>query len=111
MTKALLRHCNRRLILDTDPLMTAVWADMLLGKRDPWFDDFTATADLYLLLDIDAPFVEDGVRFFGDPEARRRFFDLSLAELERRDLSYAVIGGPVEERFDRALVAIAAAGL
>ena len=43
------------LILDTDPLMTAVWADMLFGKRDPWFDTWTGTADLYLLLDIDLP--------------------------------------------------------
>jgi hypothetical protein len=37
-------------ILDTDPLMSAVWADMLFGRRDPWFDEWRGYADLYLLV-------------------------------------------------------------
>jgi len=111
LTQALLRQCNRRLFLDTDPMMTAAWADMLFDRRDPWFDAFSGTADLYLLLDIDMPWVDDGTRFFGDDGRRRRFFDLSLAELERRGLNYRIIGGPPEQRFERALAAIADAGL
>jgi NadR type nicotinamide-nucleotide adenylyltransferase len=111
MTQALLRQCNRRLILDTDPLMTAAWADMLFERRDPWFDAFQDTADLYLLLDIDLPWVDDGTRFFGDDDRRRRFFDLSRAELERRGLTYRIVGGPPEQRFARALEAIADTGL
>ena len=111
MVRAARRQCNRRLILDTDALMTAAWADMLFGRRDPWFEDFTDTADLYLLLDIDLPWIDDGTRFFGGETERLRFFDLSRAELERRGLPYAVIGGPPEERFARALEAIARAGL
>lgn len=111
MTQALLRQCNQRLVLDTDPLMSAVWADMLFNRRDPWFDAFQDTADLYLLLDIDLPWVDDGTRFFGEDDRRRRFFDLSRAELERRGLEYRVIGGPPEARFERALDAIAEAGL
>jgi len=111
VTRAALRRCNRRLILDTDPLMTAAWADMLFDRRDPWFDAFTDTADLYLLLDTDLPWVDDGTRFFGDADRRRRFLHLSRAELDRRGLPYAVVGGPREERLARALAAIAAAGL
>jgi len=111
MTRALLRQCNQRLVLDTDPLMSAVWADMLFGRRDPWFDAFQDTADLYLLLDIDMPWIDDGTRFFGDEERRRRFFDLSRAELDRRGLNYRVIGGPPEARFERAIEAIAEVGL
>ena len=111
LTEAALRQCHGRLILDTDPLMTASWAEMLFGRRDPWFDCFDRTADLYLLLDIDLPWVDDGTRFFGGAASRRRFFDLSRAELDRRGLPYAVIGGPAEERFQRALAAITAAGL
>jgi HTH-type transcriptional regulator, transcriptional repressor of NAD biosynthesis genes len=111
MTRALMRQCNVRLILDTDPVMTAVWADMLFERRDPWFDEFDETADLYLLLDIDVPWVDDGTRFFGDDARRRRFLDLSRAELERRGLTYRVIGGDREERLARALAAIGEAGL
>jgi HTH-type transcriptional repressor of NAD biosynthesis genes len=111
MTRALLRQCNKRLILDTDPIMTAAWATMLFEQRDPWFDRFDETADLYLLLDIDMPWVDDGTRFFGDEGRRRRFFDLSRDELERRGLPYAVIGGDAEERFRRSVEAIEKAGL
>lgn len=98
------------LILDTDPLMTAVWADMLFGVRDPWFDAWQGTADLYLLFDIDLPWVEDGTRLFGTAEARQRFFDLSKAELERRRLPWALVSGTGEARLRSALVAIDAAG-
>ncbi|WP_294330298.1 ATP-binding protein [uncultured Sphingomonas sp.] len=96
------------LILDTDPLMTAVWADMLFGTRDPWFDAWDNTADLYLLFDIDLPWVADGTRLFGTAEARRRFFDLSRAELERRGVRWARVRGEGEARYASAMAAIQA---
>ena len=111
MTQAALREVNGILILDTDPLMTAVWADMLFGTRDPWFNAWQGTADLYLLLDIDLPWIDDGTRFFGTPELRQRFFDWSRAELERRGVPWVLVGGQGEARFANALAAIAAAGL
>jgi NadR type nicotinamide-nucleotide adenylyltransferase len=94
------------LVLDTDPLMTAVWADMLFGTRDPWFDEWQGTADLYLLFDIDLPWVADGTRLFGSPEARQRFFDLSKAELERRGVRWALVSDADEARWDSVLRAI-----
>lgn len=111
MTLSLKRRCNRRLIVDTDPLMTAVWADMLFGTRDTWFDRWDAPADLYLLLDLDLPWIDDGTRLFGTAAARARFFALSRVELERRGVRWALVGGTGEARFANALAAIAAAGL
>jgi NadR type nicotinamide-nucleotide adenylyltransferase len=111
MTASLRRRCNRRLILDTDPLMTAVWSDMLLGTRDLWFDAWENTADLYLLLDLDLPWVDDGTRMFGRVGDRQRFFDLCRYELDRRQVRWALIGGQGEDRFANALAAIEAAGL
>ena len=93
-------------ITDTDALMTAVWADMMLGRRDPWFDAFEGTADLYLLLDIDLPFVDDGLRIYGDPVERQRFFDMCKAELERRGVPWALVTGTGEARLETALAAI-----
>lgn len=111
MTRALARQCNRRLILDTDPLMTAAWAVMLHGRRDPWFDAWDNLADLYLVLDIDLPWVDDGTRMFGTGDARRRFRDVAIDELERRGLRWAWVRGEGEARFASALAAIEAAGL
>jgi len=57
------------------------------------------------------PWIDDGTRFFGDDGRRRRFFDLSRAELDRRGLNYRIIDGPPEARLERVIEAIAKAGL
>lgn len=110
MTRGAKQRCLRGggewLILDTDPVMTAVWADMMLGHRDVWFDRFTEAADVYLLFDIDLPWVDDGLRIYGDEEDRKHFFDLSKAELERRGVNWALISGDGEPRFEAAIEAI-----
>ena len=109
-TRDALARRPRALVLDTDPLMTAVWADMLFGERDPWFDRFDQLADFYLLFDVDLAWVPDGTRVFGDPAERQRFFDLSKAELDRRGVPYAQISGSGEARYQNALKAIEEAG-
>jgi NadR type nicotinamide-nucleotide adenylyltransferase len=96
-------------LFDTDPLITEVWAQMMFGQSDPWFADFAEYADLYLLLDIDLPFVDDGLRVYAAAEQRRHFFALCRAELEARGVPYALIRGEGEARFSAALEAIQAA--
>ena len=108
MTRSALRRCNRRLILDTDPLMTAAWADMLFGERDPWFAEWRGVADLYLLMDTDLPWRDDGTRLFGGVEERRRFQGVARAELERRGVRWVEVKGVGEARFEAALAAIEA---
>ena len=80
------------LILDTDPLMTAAWSEMLFGAAPDSLFDY-AKADLYLLFAPDVPWVEDGTRFFGTPEARARFAATAEAMLLRAGVPYARIGG------------------
>lgn len=93
-------------LFDTDPLITSVWAEMMFGARDVYFDAFDGFADLYLLLDIDLPFVDDGLRVYAKAEERQRFFDLCKAELNARAVPYAIIQGEGEARFTAALAAI-----
>ena len=61
-----------------------------------------------VLLDIDLPFVDDGLRVYAKAEERQHFFDLCKAELEERDVRFALIQGDGEERVRAALEAIAA---
>ena len=93
-------------IMDTDPLMSAVWADMMFARRDPWFDKWDNYADLYLLFDIDLPWEADGTRMFGGASDRRKFFDLSKRELERRGVRWAIVRGEGSKRYLNALEAI-----
>ncbi len=97
------------LIQDTDPLMTAAWSRMLFGRRDPALDAFVDVGDLYLLMDIDLPWVGDEVRMFPDREDQRRFFELCRDELERRGVPWVLIGGDGDQRFAAALKAITGA--
>ncbi len=106
MTVAAKSRAREWLVLDTDPVMTAVWADMMFGHHDAWFDRFADVADIYLLLDIDLPWIDDGLRIYGAAAVRERFFALSQAELERRGVNWATISGDGESRFDAALEAI-----
>ncbi len=106
MSRAARARARDWLILDTDPVMTAVWADMMHGRQDEWFARFDDYADIYLLLDIDLPWVNDGLRIYGDAADRQRFFDLCRNELERRNLKWVLVSGDGEERFERAFKAI-----
>ncbi|MDE2435705.1 MAG: ATP-binding protein [Sphingomonadales bacterium] len=85
------------LILDTDQLMTAAWAEMLFGEIPPALLAYPK-ADLYLLFDADVPWVEDGTRFFGEADSRRRFADLSEQVLVRTGVRFERIGGTWDER-------------
>jgi HTH-type transcriptional repressor of NAD biosynthesis genes len=101
--------CERRLIVDTDPLMTAAWCEMLLGRVPEALLAYPK-ADLYLLLEPDVEWVDDGTRFFGTPEARGRFDAACRAVLERAGVSWVSIGGTWEARFEAAVSAIEAHG-
>ena len=78
------RKANKILILDTDAIMTAVWADVLLGARPYDLDRIDDPADLYLLCDIDVPFEADAIRYFPDVAMRKKMFDQAKEELKKK---------------------------
>lgn len=100
------RRANRVLIEDTDPLLTAVWSDMLFGRRDPWFATFDDLADLYLLCDIDIPWEDDGTRYFPDAGDRARFARACESELKARGARHVTLAGPLEARLALAVEAV-----
>jgi NadR type nicotinamide-nucleotide adenylyltransferase len=106
MNEAADRKANRILILDTDPVMTAIWADVLLGNRPVDLDRVDDPADLYLLADVDVPFKADAIRFFPDQKTREEFFVRCRSELERRKLPFVTISGDREVRKRLAITAI-----
>lgn len=95
------------LILDTDPLMTAAWAEMLFGEVPPELLGY-AKADHYLLFTPDVPWRPDGTRLFGTPGQRERFAAVSEAILERAGVPYTRIAGDWETREIAARAALTA---
>lgn len=100
------RHASRVLIEDTDPVLTAVWSDVLAGGHDPWFDAYGDYPDLYLFCDIDLPWVKDEVRYFGDPAARRDFHLACERELVSRGVKFTRISGDPQTRLATAIAAV-----
>jgi nicotinamide riboside kinase len=83
---------------DADLLSTIIYARHYYGACPTWIEEewCMRRADLYLLLDIDLPWVADGIRDRGtEREAMQRLF---RDELERRQLRYEQIRGGGPER-------------
>lgn len=85
------------LLLDTDQLMTAAWAEMLFGEVPPALMAYPK-ADLYLLFEADVPWIDDGTRFFGKGPLRTRFAALAEEMLLRAEVPWRRIAGDWAER-------------
>lgn len=101
------RWCNRLLFADTDALTTAAWSQMLLGEIPAGLRGHPL-ADLYLLLEDDVPWMDDGTRLFGDPGARRSFFGMCERILVDAGARFVRVSGDSEERFHACLAAVEA---
>jgi NadR type nicotinamide-nucleotide adenylyltransferase len=98
------------LLLDTDPLMTAAWAEMLFGEAPDELLGYPK-AERYLLFLPDVPWVADSTRLFGTSEQRARFAAVAEAMLVRAGVPYDRIGGTWDERERKAVAAIDALGV
>ena len=97
------------LLLDTDLLSTVVYCRHYFGRAPDFLAQWAAVRrpDLYLLLDIDVPWVADGVRDRGDRRAEvQGAFVEALAEMAALDTPVSVVRGPWPQRRAQAIVAI-----
>lgn len=105
MIAAWKRWATRFLFADTDALMTAAWARMMLGTAP----DALLThprADLYLLLEPDVAWVDDGTRIYGADASRAKFAELCRAVLGEAGVRWVAIRGDWDARFDAAVAAV-----
>ena len=103
---SLARRANRVLLCDTDLWLTTIWSDVLFGKCPTWIAAEAARRkyDLYLLLDVDVPWVDDAQRYL--PHKRQEFFNRCHELLKRHRLPYQIIRGDWQQRFESARDAV-----
>jgi NadR type nicotinamide-nucleotide adenylyltransferase len=97
------RTANRLLICDTDAFATSIWHRRYLERISPEVEAIAANRryDIYLLTDVNIPFVQDGTR---DGEHIRHWMHkLFEAELKARGKPYALLSGLHEQRLARAI--------
>jgi NadR type nicotinamide-nucleotide adenylyltransferase len=95
------------LVLDTDLLSTVIYSRYYYGEVPAWIEraERARRAELYLLCDIDVPWVADGIR--DRPAKREEMFALFHEALLRRRTPFVRVRGSWEERWDIARTAIA----
>ena len=105
---ALASQANRVLFCDTDLITTTIWSDVLFNRCPAWIleEADRRSYDLYLLMDIDTPWVNDNQRFLGEPAQRRSFFERCKHELEIRNRPYVLIQGDWGARMKQAVEAV-----
>lgn len=102
-----LANNTKTLFVDTEAITTKVFMDMYLGPCEGLHSNIIEEHikgqefDLYLLLDIDVPWVDDGTRDF--PNHRESHLKALKSELESRGIKYVLISGDYEQRYKKAI--------
>jgi NadR type nicotinamide-nucleotide adenylyltransferase len=101
----LARHANRVLICDTDAFATHLWHWRYCGFFEPLLEldmQLMEIPDLYLLTDVNIPFVQDGVR--DGEHIRHEMHKKFIEELEKQPgAPWQLVSGSREERQKRAV--------
>lgn len=99
-------YAEKVLFTDTDALTTTIWSHFLYGTCAPEIEALADTQDydLYLLTDVDVPWVKDDVRYL--PNDRENFLALCEETLQREGKRYIKLSGNWEERFEKATQAV-----
>ncbi len=98
-------------VCDTDLVSTVLYTRHYYGPAPVWMEDAARArrGDLYLLCDVDLPWIPDGVR--DRPDARAAFHRLFAETLREFDCTVLGIGGAGDARLAAALGALNASGL
>ena len=98
------------LVLDTDLLSTVVYGRYYYDFSSVWLERtaLTRRADLYLLCDVDVPWIPDGIR--DQPMAREVMFGRFRDALDELGARTVVVRGDWDARWEIALAALGCDG-
>ena len=96
------------LFIDTDMYVMKVWAEFVFNKCHNWISNRIAerSYDLYLLCDIDLPWVKDALREYPDKKVRKKLFSLYKYLMANQSAPWHIISGNYKERLEKAIQVI-----
>jgi NadR type nicotinamide-nucleotide adenylyltransferase len=97
-----------KLFIDTDMYVMKVWSEYVFGECDFFILDTIAHRkyDLYLLCDIDLPWVKDDLREYPDEKPRKELFNMYKDLLINQNTPWTLISGNYQERLTAAIKAV-----
>ncbi len=95
-------------LLDTDMLVMKVWCEFVFEKCHHWILNQIVQRpyDLYLLCNIDLPWVKDELREYPDLTTREKLYHHYKDMLVNQSVPWVDISGQNEERLQKAISAI-----
>jgi len=96
------------LFVDTDMYVMKVWCEFVFGRCHQWILDRIAERKytLYLLCNIDLPWVKDDLREYPDIEQRLKLFNIYKDNMINQHIPWRIISGNHEERLRTAVDAV-----
>jgi NadR type nicotinamide-nucleotide adenylyltransferase len=93
------------LFIDTDMYVMKVWCEFVFNKCHNWILNRIAERpyDLYLLCDIDLPWVEDPLREYPDKNTRKKLYHFYKDLMVNQSRPWCNISGNYQERFEKAV--------
>jgi NadR type nicotinamide-nucleotide adenylyltransferase len=101
-----IKQSNKLLFCDTDLIVTQIWSEIYFNSCPEKVIQLNTSRkyDLFLLMNIDIPWEDDGTREF--PHLREWHFKRIKDELESRGLNYTLISGEGHQRLQNAIEAV-----
>ena len=95
------------LFIDTDQYVMKVWCEYVFNQCHTWILNRIVQhpCDLYLLCNIDLPWVKDELREYPDEQPRRRLYHMYKDLLINQRVPWVDISGNFDERFVKAVKA------
>ena len=96
------------LFIDTDMYVMKVWCEFVFEKCHHWILNRIAERkyDLYLLCNIDLPWVKDELREYPDLVSRQKLYCFYKDILVNQNVAWVDISGNYEERLEKGINAV-----
>lgn len=111
LEKEALKSANKVLLIDTDSLITLYYYKLAYENTNEYDESFKNIAeaisklnnyDLYLFLEPDVKWVQDGTRTYGEEEVRIENNNKLKHIFDENNISYTCINGDYIERYEKA---------
>ncbi|PZR29537.1 MAG: ATPase [Citrobacter freundii] len=101
---------NIPLFIDTDMYVLKVWCEFVFGECHRFILDNIVSRkyDLYLLCNVDLPWVKDELREYPDLETRQKLYHIYKDIMVNQSTPWIDISGSYEERLAKAIRAVEA---
>jgi NadR type nicotinamide-nucleotide adenylyltransferase len=99
---------NQQLFIDTDMYVMKVWCEFVFDKCHHWILNRIVERkyDLYLLCNVDMPWVKDELREYPDLATREKLYHHYKEIMTQQNTPWVDVSGNYEERMAKAIAAV-----